>query len=356
MGIKRIIYSVSLCCCFLMALPSQADDKVYHLKLAETWGANTPLLGDTTKRLAYLAKTLSNGRLQIRIDSSNKHKAPFGVFDMVRAGQYDIGHSASYYWKGKLPNSLYFTTMPFGMTAPEQYGWFYYGDGQSLMNEVYEPFGLYSFPGGNTGVQMGGWFQKEINSLADVQGLKIRIPGFAGEIWAKLGAKPVNIAPGDLYTSLERRTIDAVEWIGPSLDIQMGFHKIAPFYYTGWHEPASELQFLVNKKAFARLPADLQQILTTAMRVVAYDMYIHFQHESAVNWANMKREYPAIQVKSFPKDVINAMQAANSALLAAHAEKDLLAKRIQHSQASYMAKARAWTEIADQAYLNSMSE
>ncbi|WP_067861933.1 TRAP transporter substrate-binding protein [Neptuniibacter marinus] len=355
MWVKKI-RSCILLCCFLLTTLVQAEDKVYHLKLAETWGTNTPLLGDTTKRLAHLTDTMSNGRLKIRIDSSNKHKAPFGVFDMVRAGQYDIGHTASYYWKGKLPNSLYFTTMPFGMTTPEQYGWFYYGEGQALMNEVYAPFGMYSFPGGNTGLQMGGWFQKEINSLEDVQGLKIRIPGFAGEIWAKLGAKPVNIAPGELYTSLERRTIDAVEWIGPSLDINMGFQKVAPFYYTGWHEPASELQFLVNKKAFERLPADLQQILKTAMRVSAYDMYIHFYHESSVHWARMKSEFPDIQVKVFPKDVLNAMQQANIDLLLEYAEKDPLAKRIQRSQAAYMAKARTWTDISDKAYLNSMSE
>ncbi|MDO6512623.1 TRAP transporter substrate-binding protein [Neptuniibacter sp. 2_MG-2023] len=355
MWVERIKNGIVLCCCFLITTLVHAEDKVYRLKLAETWGTNTPILSETSRHMVQLAEVMSNGRLKIRIDSSNKHKAPFGVFDMVRAGQYDIGHTASYYWKGKVPNTLYFTTMPFGMTAPEQYAWFYFDEGQSLMNEVYAPFGMYSFPGGNTGVQMGGWFQKEINSLEDVQGLKIRIPGFAGEIWAKLGAKPVNIAPGDLYTSLERRTIDAVEWVGPSLDLRMGYHKIAPFYYTGWHEPASELQFLVNQKSFSRLPKDLQQILKTAMRLAAYDMYINTQHESAANWSSMKSEYPDIQIKSFPTDVIKAMQKANNELLAEHAGKDPLAKRIQDSQAAYMAKARAWTEISDKAYLNSLS-
>nr|WP_238321511.1 TRAP transporter substrate-binding protein [Neptuniibacter caesariensis] len=338
------------------ASSAMAADKVYKLKLAETWGPNTPILGETTKKMAALADTMSNGRLKITIDSANKHKAPFGVFDMVRAGQYDIGHSASYYWKGKVPNTLYFTTMPFGMTAPEQYGWFYYGEGQALMNEVYGKFGMLSFPGGNTGVQMGGWFQKEINSLEDVKGLKIRIPGFAGEIWAKLGAKPVNIAPGDLYTSLERKTVDAVEWVGPSLDIRLGFHKIAPYYYTGWHEPASELQFMVNKKKFEKLPEDLQTILTTAMRTAAYDMYIQSYHESGVNWDTMKKEFPNIKVKSFPAEVISAMREANDALLKEAAAKDPLTKRIQESQAAYMAKARAWTDISDKAYLNSLSK
>ncbi|WP_286239489.1 TRAP transporter substrate-binding protein [Neptuniibacter halophilus] len=352
---KKVLTGVALSCTLFSAATQAADD-VYRLKLAETWGANTPILGETTQKMAALADTMSNGRLKITIDSANKHKAPFGVFDMVRAGQYDIGHSASYYWKGKVPNALYFTTMPFGMTTPEQYGWFYFGEGQALANEVFGKYNMYSFPGGNTGVQMGGWFQKEINSLDDVQGLKIRIPGFAGEIWAQLGAKPTNIAPGDLYTALERKTVDAVEWVGPSLDIRMGFHKIAPFYYTGWHEPASELQFMVNKKAFDRLPEDLQAILKTAMRTAAYDMYIQSYHESAVSWAKMKEEHPDIQVKTFPADVLAAMHKANDALLEQAAKDDPMAQRIQASQAEYMAKARGWTKIADQAYLNSLSD
>lgn len=343
-------------CASLLASPLMAAEKVYRLKLAETWPTNFPIFGDAPKNMAALADKMSNGRLKITIDSKNKHKAPLAVFDMVRAGQYDMGHSASYYWKGKVPNTLYFTTMPFGMTAPEQYGWFYYGGGQELMDEVYGEFGVLSFPGGNTGNQMGGWFQKEINSVEDLQGLKMRIPGFAGEVLAKLGAKPTNIPAGELYTALERRTIDALEWVGPSLDLRMGFHKIAPFYYTGWHEPATELQFMINKKSYDKLPADLQQILKTAMRTAAYDMYIQSYHMSGVNWDSMKKEFPNIQVKSFPADVIAAMRKANAELLAEKAAADPLAKRILDSQADYMKKARVWTEISDKAYLDSFSE
>ncbi|MCW8884914.1 MAG: TRAP transporter substrate-binding protein [Motiliproteus sp.] len=350
---KKLIAAAA--CLAVLSSPAIAADKVYKLKLAETWGANFPIFGDATKNMAKMAETMSNGRLQIRIDSSNKHKSPFGVFDMVRSGQYDMGHSASYYWKGKVPNTLFFTTMPFGMIAPEQYGWFYHGGGMELMEKVYGKFNLLSFPGGNTGNQMGGWFQTEIKSLEHLKGLKMRVPGFAGEVMAKLGVKPTNIPPGELYTALERRTIDALEWVGPSLDLRMGFHKIAPFYYTGWHEPSTELQFLVNKKVWAKLPADLQEILRVAMRTAAYDMYIQSTHASGENWAKMQTEFPNIKVKTFPTEVMDALRKANDDLLAEKAAENPLAKEILKSQADYMKNVRVWTEISDKAYLDSLS-
>ncbi|MFC3679769.1 TRAP transporter substrate-binding protein [Bacterioplanoides pacificum] len=343
-------------CALAVTAPAQAAEKVYRLKLAESWPTNFPVFGDSPRNMAAMAEKMSKGRLKITIDSKNKHKAPLGVFDMVRAGQYDMGHSASYYWKGKVPATLYFTTMPFGMTAPEQYSWFYHGGGMELMEKVYGKYNVLSFPGGNTGNQMGGWFQKEIKSLDDLKGLKMRIPGFAGEVLAKLGAKPTNIPAGELYTALERRTIDALEWVGPSLDLRMGFHKIAPFYYTGWHEPATELQFMINKRSWDRLPADLQEILRVAMRTAAYDMYIQSYHESGVNLEKIENDFPDVQIKTFPESVMSAMRKANDELLAEKAAEDPLAKEILESQASYMKKVRRWTEISDKAYLNSIAQ
>ena len=337
-----------------LSVSSIAADKVYKLRLAETWGPNFPIFGEATKNMAEMANKMSDGRLVITIDSSNKHKAPFGVFDMVKAGQYDMGHSASYYWKGKDANTLFFTTMPFGMTSAEQYSWFYFGGGMELMKKVYDKHGVLSFPGGNTSNQMGGWFKKEINSVDDLKGLKMRIPGFAGEVLAAVGAKPTNIPPGELFTALERGTIDALEWVGPSLDLRMGFHKIAPYYYTGWHEPSTELQFMINQKKYDSLPADLQEILRVAMRTAAYDMYIQSYHASGENWATMLSEFPDIKVKTFPESVINAMREANDKLIAEFAAKDPVAKEIIDSQAEYMKKAREWTNISDKAYLNSL--
>ncbi len=328
-----------------------ASEKVYKLKMATTWGPTLTPLIDAANNMAKYANEMSNGRLEIRVDTANKHKAPFGVLDMVEGGQYDMGHSASYYWKGKDINTLPFTSMPFGLTSPEQYAWFYYGGGLELMQKVYEKHNVLSFPGGSTGVQMGGWFKKEINSLEDLKGLKMRIPGFAGEIMAKVGVLVTNIAPGELYTSLERNSIDALEWVGPSMDIKMGFHKIAPFYYTGWHEPASEMHFIINKRAFGKLPKDLQEILRVAMRVAAYDMYIQNYDMNANAWETMKKEYPNIQIKTLPNDVMEALKKANKELRIELGDKSPLLKEVLDSQDAYIKKVREWTKMSDFLYL-----
>ncbi|MBN7770345.1 TRAP transporter substrate-binding protein [Marinobacter daepoensis] len=337
------------------AAQALAQDK-FTLRLAETWGPNFPIFGDTTKRFAETVNKMSDGRLTVRIDSANKHKAPLGVFDMVKAGQYDMGHSASYYWKGKVPETLFFTSMPFGMNAMEQYAWFYHGGGMELMQEVYGPHNMLSFPGGNTGVQMGGWFRKEIKSLDDLKGLKMRIPGFAGEVFAEVGVNPTNIAPGELYTALERNTIDAVEWVGPALDLRLGFQQIADYYYTGWHEPATELQFLINKRVWDRLPADLQEIMRVAMRTASYDMLVHSQHANAEAWANIKQEYPNVQIKRFPDDIFQAMYEANKKLLKEAASESEMAAKIIDSQQNYLEQSRAYSDISERAYLNTMAE
>ena len=329
----------------------QAPKKVIEWKLAQTWGSGFPIFGDAVEKAAALVQEMSNGEMIIRIDTANKHKSPFGILDMVKEGQYEMGHSASYYWKGKDISTMPFTTMPFGMIAPEQYAWFYYGGGMDLMKKVYDQHGVYSFPGGNTSNQMGGWFRKEIKTLKDLEGLKMRIPGFAGEVLSKLGVVVTNIAPGELYTALDRGTIDALEWVGPSLDLNMGFQKIAPYYYTGWHEPATELQFLVNKAKFDALPPHLQKILTVAMEFAAYDMYARSYHESAVGLASIDKEYPDVKVRTFPEPIIAAMKKANSELIAEYSAKDPQFKELMDSQKAYMKMSRRWTAISDHAYL-----
>ncbi len=220
-----------------------------------------------------------------------------------------------------------------------------------LMQKSYEKFRVLSFPGGNTGVQMGGWFRKEINSLDDLQGLKMRIPGLAGEVFAKLGVNVTNIPAGELYTSLDRGTIDALEWVGPGMDIKMGFHKIAPYYYTGWHEPATELQYLINKRAWEKLSPEYQEILKIAMQAASASMYNENFDASANAWAEMKRDFPNIKVKTFPKPVLKAMKKATDEVLDSYAAENAEFKEVYESQKSYMAKARQWTKMSDYYYI-----
>lgn len=326
------------------------------LKLAHSWPKGFPLFATSVDEYADLVSEMSGGRIEIKVDSRNKHKSAFGIFDFVKNGQYDIGQSASYYYSGKEPDTLFFTTMPFGMTAAEQTAWFYEGGGLELANEVYGKHGIEVLPALNTGQQMGGWFRKEIKSVADLKGLKMRIPGFGGKVMSELGVVSTNIPPGELYQALERGTIDSLEWVGPSLDLRMGFHKVAPFYYTGWHEPATELMFFFNKKKMDSLPKWAQSIVRNAAKLMAYQATTETFHASADNWASMKAEYPNIQVKDFPADVVAALKQANSKLIAEEAARSPMAKRIIESQAAYLKKARAWTAIGDQAYLNSLSE
>ena len=349
---KKLIAKISIpFLCLALSSSLYANEKVYKFTMATTWGETVSPLFDTAQNMADMANKMSNGRIEIKIDSANKHKAPLGILDMVKGGQYDIGHSASYYWKGKDINTLPFTSMPFGLTSPEQYAWFYRGGGMELMKKVYDKHGVLSFPGGSTGVQMGGWFKKEINTLEDLKGLKMRIPGFAGEIMAKLGVQVTNLAPGELYTSLERGTIDALEWVGPSMDIGMGFHKIAPYYYTGWHEPASEMHFIINTKKFEKLPDDLKEIMLNAIRLSAYDMYIQNYDMNATAWQQMKAGYPNIQIKTLPKAIMDEMKKVNKELRNEMGAKSPLLKEVLDSQDAYMKKVREWTIISDYLYL-----
>jgi len=327
------------------------EAKIVKWKLAETWPSTLTPLASPPMKVAQMVKEMSDGKFTIKVEGKEKHKAPLGIFDMVKNDRYQMGHSGSYYWKGKDINTVWFTTVPFGMTMKEQYAWFYYGDGIKYMKEVYDKFGILNFPGGNTGVQMGGWFRKKINTVSDLKGLKMRIPGLAGEVMAKLGVNVTNIPAGELYTALDRGTIDALEWVGPGMDFKMGFYKVAPYYYTGWHEPASEMQFMVNKKEFSKLPKSYQAMLVTAMKAASADMYYENFAESATAWSKMKTDYPNIKVESFPKPVVQAMKKATDEVMNKYASKNKLFKEIYQNQQAFMKKARVWSKMGEYNYI-----
>ncbi len=353
---KKITKIVSvLSVAVLLATPSFAAKKV-KWKLAMTWPSTLAPLATPPQKLAKLMNEMSGGKFTIEVHGKEKHKAALAILDMVKNKQYEIGHTSSYYYKGKSMSTALLTTTPFGMTSTEQYSWYYYGGGEALTKKVYDPFKIDCYPGGNTGVQMGGWFRKEINSLADLNGLKMRIPGMAGEVFAKLGVNVTNIPAGELYTALDRGTIDALEWVGPGMDIKMGFHKVAPYYYTGWHEPASEMHFFVNQRAFKKLPDEYKTMLKTAMRAVAADMGYDNFNMNVQAWTKMKKEYPNIKIKTFPTEVLKAMKKSTDEVMNSYSKKDKLFDEVYTSKMNYMKEARVWTKISEYDYITTSEQ
>lgn len=325
------------------------------LKLAHGWPKGYPIFGESVDHYKELVESMSDGRIQLSVDSTNKHKSAFGIFDFVKSGQYDIGQSASYYYGGKDPDALFFSSMPFSMTTQEQWAWFYEGGGLELANEVYAKHNMQVMLAGNTGMQMGGWFRKEINTVDDLKGLKMRIPGFGGKVIAGVGAVPTNIPTGELYQALERGTIDALEWVGPGLDLRMGFHKVAPYYYSGWHEPGTELMYFFNKDSMAKLPEWAKSILLNAAKLTSYNMTTSTFAANADNWQTISAQYPNVQVKQFPAEVMSALKQSNSDLIEQEKARSEIAKRIIESREEYLKKARTWTTIGEQLYLESVA-
>jgi TRAP-type mannitol/chloroaromatic compound transport system substrate-binding protein len=203
---------------------------------------------------------------------------------------------------------------------------------------------------------MGGWFRKEINSVDDLQGLKMRIPGFGGKVIAGVGVVPTNIPAGELYQAIERGTIDALEWVGPGLDLRMGFHKVAPFYYTGWHEPGTELMYFFNKDSMAKLPEWAKAVLLNAARLTSYNMTTSTFAANSDNWNTISEQYPNVKIKQFPKEVMSALKKSNTYLLEQEQALIPLAKKILASRQAYLKKAREWTKIGEQSYLESVAD
>ncbi len=328
-----------------------AISTTYRWRMATSWPSAFPIFDTSARRFAHYVKQLSYGKFIIEVDSASKHKAPFGVFDMVKDGQYEMGHSASYYWKGKDEIFAFFTTLPFGMTAIEQTAWFLYGGGEELLQRAYAKYGLISLNAGNTGVQMGGWFRKKIQRLEDLQGLKMRIPGLAGEVMARLGVQVINLPAGELYQALERNVIDALEWVGPHLDLSMGFQEIAPYYYTGWHEPAAELQILINKAAYDRLPKAFQQLLHVAARATALETWSEFTAKNAQSLATIAERFPNVHIERFPAEVLAALKKATIAVLNEFAATRQDIQAVWDSYRAFYQTVAQWTAISTEAYL-----
>ncbi len=323
-----------------------------HWKIITTWPKNLPGLGQGPETFARYLGEMSGGNLSARVYGAGEIVPALDVFDAVSLGVAEVGHGASYYWKGKIPASVFFTAIPFGMTAQEMNGWFHYGGGLEIWEEVYAPFNVVPLAGGSTGVQMAGWFNREINSVEDVRGLKMRIPGMAGEVFTAIGGTTVQIAGGELYTSLQTGVIDATEWVGPYNDLALGLHEIAKYYYyPGWHEPGAMLEFIVNKDALKKLSPELRAIVKHAARAANQDMLDEFTARNNDALVNLVENH-GVQVRRLPDDVLLALYLASQEVMQELIEKDPMAAKVHRSFLDFYDGVRQYHHISEQAYIN----
>ena len=326
--------------------------KKFEWKMVTTWPPHFPVLGESADFIAKWCEEMSGGRLKIKVYGGNELVPPMETFDTVRRGNVQMGHAASYYWAGHSAALQFFSAVPFGMNAQQMNAWLYSGGGLQLWEEVYSDFNLVPFPAGNSGVQMGGWFNRKIDTLDDFQGLKMRMPGLGGKVIAKAGAT-VALYPGaELYTNLERGVIDATEWVGPYHDFKMGFHKIAKYYYyPGWHEPGTVIECMVNKKAWESLPSDLQNIVRAACARSNLWMVGEFEAKNK-EYLDKILKLDRVEVLPYPDPVLAGLRKHTDAVIAELTEKDELSAKVFGHFDAFRKQVGAWARISEMAYHN----
>jgi TRAP-type mannitol/chloroaromatic compound transport system substrate-binding protein len=324
-------------------------------KMITAWPRNFPGLGTGANRLAQMITDLSGGRIRVKVFGAGELVPAFEVFDAVSRGIAQMGHAGAYYWKGKGEAFQFFSAVPFGLTAEEVNAWLYYGGGMELWRELYARFDLVPAAAGNTGTQMAGWFNREIRSLEDLKGLKMRIPGLGGEVLKRAGGTPVNIPGGELFTALQSGTIDATEWVGPYIDLAFGFHRVAKYYYyPGWQEPGSVIECFLNRQAFERLPEDLQQIVLAACRVANLDMLAELTARNQQALESLVNEHK-VQLRALPDEVLKKLKALSEEVVAEIVAGDPMARKIYDSFSRFRKQVSAWSEISTQAFLRARS-
>jgi len=359
MPLKRIItklaIGMTIAGALLTPFMANAAKAEYKWKMVTTWPKNFPGLGTGANELAKLINDMSDGRIQVKVYGAKELVGALEVFDAVSRGTAELGHSAAYYWKGKVPAGQFFTAVPFGLTAQEMNGWIYSGGGLELWHEAYAPFGIVPMPGGNTGVQMGGWFNKRIDSLADVKGLKMRIPGIGGEVLKRAGGTPVLLPGSEIFPALQSGTIDATEWVGPYNDLAFGLNKAAKYYYyPGWHEAGSSMEILINKKALEGLPKNLQSIVLNATKIANANMLADFTTRNHVALGQLMNQ-DDVELLPFPKDVLAKLRTLSEEVIKEESEKDEMSKKVYASYKAYRDQVVKWHDISEKAYLNARS-
>lgn len=333
-----------------IAAPAIAKERV-EIAMVATWGRDFPGLGTGAQRFAKRLSDMSDGRIQVTYYAAGERVKAFDSFDEVASGNAQMYHGAEYYWKGKHPGWAYFTSVPFGLTYTEMNAWIRFGGGQELWDELGADYGLKGLMCGNTGVQMGGWFRKEMNSVDDFKGLKMRMPGLGGDVLAKLGGSPVSLPGGQIYENLISGSIDATEWVGPWNDELMKFYEAAKYYYyPGMHEPGAMLACGMNKTWWDGLSKADQMMIEAASSMENDVMMSEYNYK---NGAALKRliNDQGVKLRQFNDDIYDGFAEASEEVFAEVQEHSDLANRIHQSFVTARSDIGAWAEISDQAYL-----
>ncbi|MEL6781060.1 MAG: ABC transporter substrate-binding protein [Pseudomonadota bacterium] len=320
-----------------------------RLTMVTTWPKGLPGLGSAAERVAQQISEQTDGSLEIRVRAAGEQVQAFEAFDAVADGAADMYHGAEYYWTSKSSAYPFFTAVPFGMTAQEIMGWIDFGGGQALWEELSAQFGVIAFQAANTGHQMGGWFRKEINTLDDLNGLKMRIPGQGGDVLRALGGSAIALSGGEIFQSLQTGTIDATEWVGPWNDFYLGFYREAPFYYgPGFHEPGASLAVGMNRGVWNTLTPYEQAVVRGVCNSVNHLSLGEFTYENARHLEILTQEH-GTQLRAFPEDIVARMEEA-ARDVRADSGKDGIEKRIYESFESALKSMRGWASVSEGPY------
>lgn len=337
--------------------PAVIAQQKYRWRMPTTWPPALDVMQGSAQRLAKMVAELSGGRLTIEVFPAGQIVPSLGVFDACSKGTVEGFMGASYYWVKQDPAVQWFCSVPFGMNPAGMASWYYQGGGLKLWEETYAAFNLVPRPGMATGPQMAGWFRKPINTIADYKGLKMRIPGLGGTVVARAGGTVVLLPGGQIYGALERGVIDATEWVGPHDDMQLGLHRAAPYYYyPGWHEPATTLEFAFNKKAYDSLPADLKRMLDFAVMSISVLGLSEYEAKNAIALERLKGEFKGkVQLTPLPPGVMADLKKLAADVVREEADKSPMAKKVYASFTQFQTRLGGWREISEGAYHQSVA-
>ncbi|MGZ8228841.1 MAG: TRAP transporter substrate-binding protein [Burkholderiales bacterium] len=336
----------------VLAAPARAQSqRQVRWRMASSFPKSLDMLFGSAEHISSRVSRLTEGRFEIRVFAAGEIVPPLQVFDAVQNGTVECGQTASYYYIGKNPALAFDTALPFGMNARQQNAWMYYGGGAQLMRDLFRQYNMVTFPCGNTGTQMAGWYRKEVKAVADLKGLKMRVAGLAGQILARLGVVPQQIGGADIYPALEKGTVDAAEWVGPYDDEKLGFHKVARFYYyPGWWEGSAQLSMYVNAKQWAALPKSYQEALEVACAEANVHMLARYD---AKNTEALRRLVGAgAQLRAFPRPVMEACYKAAHELYDELSAKNAEFKKIYQPWTQFREDQYLWFRVAENTFEN----